>query len=209
MVRWAAHYRGRVTRDAERTKRLLQQAATAEFSEYGLHGTTVERIAARAGVNKERLYSYYGGKSQLFGMVLLEQLAHIVDTVPFSADSPAEVARYAGRTFDHQLDHPELNRLLAWEALADVGSAQGEASRTQAYRAKIDALAAGQRRGILADEVPPAELLLLVLSMANWGTSVPQVARMVTGDTVLDRAVRARRRAAVEQAVRHLVTPRS
>ncbi|MFY9806029.1 MAG: helix-turn-helix domain-containing protein, partial [Pseudonocardiaceae bacterium] len=42
------------------TQQRLQQAATIEFAAYGLAGTTMERIATRAGINKERLYNYFG-----------------------------------------------------------------------------------------------------------------------------------------------------
>ena len=56
--------------DTERTKRLLLDAATAEFSAYGLAGARIDRIAATAGVNKERIYQYFGKKDELFAQVL-------------------------------------------------------------------------------------------------------------------------------------------
>ena len=37
--------------DVERTKQLLLDAATAEFSAYGMAGARIDRIAASAGVN--------------------------------------------------------------------------------------------------------------------------------------------------------------
>ena len=44
--------------DTEGTKRKIKDAATAEFTRHGPAGTTIERIAKRAGVNKERVYNY-------------------------------------------------------------------------------------------------------------------------------------------------------
>ena len=41
--------------DTEGTKRKIKEAATAEFAQYGPDGTTVEHIAKKAGVNKERV----------------------------------------------------------------------------------------------------------------------------------------------------------
>lgn len=35
----------------------------------------MDRIAARAGINKERLYNCFGGKQKLFAMVLSDELA--------------------------------------------------------------------------------------------------------------------------------------
>jgi AcrR family transcriptional regulator len=191
-------------RDADRTRTLLRRAAAEEFAEHGLHGTTVERIAARAGVNKERLYSNYGGKAQLFDAVLLEQLAGIAESVPFGAGSPDEVAEFAGRTFDYQLDHPELTRLVAWEALADTGSVPGEPARATVYQDKIAELADAQRAGVIAADLPAPQLLLLLLSLANWPVTVPQLARMI-----VPAGSRAASRAAVVHAARLLVTPRS
>src|SRR3977135_3776000 len=51
--------------DTEETKRRLKQAATEEFAEHGPEGTSMEQIAKRAGINKERLYNYFGDKERL------------------------------------------------------------------------------------------------------------------------------------------------
>ena len=52
--------------DTEGTRRRLKEAATAEFAEHGPDGTTMAAIAERAGINKERLYKYFGDKQALF-----------------------------------------------------------------------------------------------------------------------------------------------
>ena len=61
--------------DIEGTKTKILTAALAEFAHNGPDGTTVAKIAARAGVNKERIYNYFGDKRQLFTHVLREELA--------------------------------------------------------------------------------------------------------------------------------------
>src|SRR6478752_6680501 len=101
--------------DTERTKALLLEAGTAEFSAYGLAGARVDRIAEAAGVNKERIYSYFGSKQGLFGAVLTDQLARVMDAVPLVGDGPDAVVDYAGRVLDYQCAHPELARLTMWE----------------------------------------------------------------------------------------------
>src|SRR5437868_7070456 len=60
--------------DTEGTRRRLKEAATAEFAEHGPDGTTMAAIAERAGINKERLYKYFGHKQALFETVLTDQL---------------------------------------------------------------------------------------------------------------------------------------
>lgn len=52
-------------RDPERTKAALLEAALVEFAEKGLAGARVDEIAARAGVNKQLISYYFGGKEGL------------------------------------------------------------------------------------------------------------------------------------------------
>ena len=63
--------------DTEGTKRKIKDAATVEFADRGPDGTTIEQIAKKAGVNKERVYNYFGGKKELFAAVLRLSLIHI------------------------------------------------------------------------------------------------------------------------------------
>ena len=58
-----------VTRDAAATRRRLIDAARAEFAQYGIAGSRVDRIAANAGANKAQIYNYFGSKDQLFAAV--------------------------------------------------------------------------------------------------------------------------------------------
>lgn len=193
-------------RDAERTKRLLREAAAAEFAAHGLHGTTVERIAARAGVNKERLYSYFGDKVALFAAVVSEQLARIATDIPLAATSVEDVVEFAGRAFDYQLDHPGLGRLVVWEGLIDSGLLSDEAVRAALYRDKVVVLLQAQSAGMVTSLIPAAELLFLLLSLASWWAAAPQLARLITGEADPD-ADRLVRRAAVVEAARRLVQP--
>jgi AcrR family transcriptional regulator len=49
-------------RDTVRTKQRLLDAAVSEYSEHGPLGAGVDRVAADAGVTKERIYQYFGNK---------------------------------------------------------------------------------------------------------------------------------------------------
>lgn len=193
-------------RDAERTRRLLREAAAAEFAAHGLHGTTVERIAVRAGVNKERLYSYFGDKAALFATVVSEQLARIATDVPLAVASVEHVAEFAGQAFDYQLDHPDLGRLVVWEGISDTGQLPDETVRAGLYRAKVALLQDAQSAGTISTAIPAEHLLFLLLSLASWWVAAPQLARLVTGAPNAD-ADRSARRAAVCEAARRLVLP--
>jgi len=54
------------TRDAERTRQTILEAATAEFASLGLGGARMDRIAERAKVDKRLIYYYFNNKDDLF-----------------------------------------------------------------------------------------------------------------------------------------------
>jgi AcrR family transcriptional regulator len=192
--------------DTEGTRRRLKEAAAAEFAERGPDGTTMARIAERAGINKERLYKYFGDKRALFETVLSDELDKLAAEVA-RPDNPFEdIGEFAGRTFDYYTAHPELARLLQWEGLAG-GPAADEINRTAHYQRKVQAIAAAQRDGLLDDDLDPAHLVFLLIALAAWWFAVPQLARMVTGADPDDPAERARRRAGVVRAARRLAAP--
>ena len=52
-------------RDPVATRKKLLVAARREFAQSGLAGARVDEIAARAGVNKQLVYHYFGDKDAL------------------------------------------------------------------------------------------------------------------------------------------------
>ncbi|OLF08543.1 TetR family transcriptional regulator [Actinophytocola xinjiangensis] len=188
--------------DTEQTKRKLKDAAVAEFAAHGPGGTTMERVARRAGVNKERLYNYFGDKNSLFATVLADELNKVAAAVPLDhLDGPDAVADYAGAVHDYHAAHPELTRLLLWEGLAGLPRVPDETTRTRYYQAKVDTFARAQRAGLISDTLPPADLAFLVLALAGWWYAVPQMARMTHADAPGDP------RAALRHAARRLAQP--
>jgi len=168
-------------------------------------GVTMDGIAKRAGINKERLYNYFGDKQRLFVVVLCEELGRVAAAVPAESFHEEEVGDYEGRVFDYRADNPHLVRLLHWEALA-YGERElpDEKRRTAHYRQKVNAFAAAQGAGIVADQPDAAHLFCLVLALADCWFAVPQLARMLTGSKGHGRAEHARRRAVVVEATRRL-----
>ena len=191
--------------DTEATIRRILDAAVGEFAAHGLDGTTIERIAGVAGVNKERIYNYFGGKRDLFAHVLRDELVKVAQAVPVESFATKDVGEYAGRVYDYHLEHPELERLLRWEGLAfDAGNPDDE-QRLALYRDKTAAVEAGQRAGSVTEEIDADHMIFLILSLAGWWSSVPQVARMLTGSDT--EAERARRRESVVRAARRITRP--
>jgi AcrR family transcriptional regulator len=191
--------------DTEGTKRKILEAAMREFSSCGPDGTTIERIAKLAGVNKERIYNYFGDKSALFARVLSDQLA-TADELPAATATPDQVAEYAGKLYDYHRRHPNLARLLQWEALTFAGEVPEEQQRRDYYSHRTEAIAAGQSSDQIPTEMAPEVLHFMLLSLVGYWFNLPQVARMITGATIDDDLEDARRRAAVVEAARRLVS---
>lgn len=190
--------------DTEGTKRKILDAAVVEFAENGPDGTTIDRIARSAGVNKERVYKYFTDKRGLFSTVLRGELAKVALSVPVKSFADEDIGEYAGRVYDYHCEHPELSRLLRWEGLAFEGEVPDEGLRREYYGYKTNAVADGQREGVVTTSLDADHLAFLVLALAGWWSAVPQVARMITGTDDADEQVR--RRASVIEAARRLAT---
>jgi AcrR family transcriptional regulator len=192
-----------MARNPTETKRKILDAATEEFTRFGLAGTRMEAIAARGGVNKERVYNYYGTKQDLFSAVLGQELERIALAVPIDTVGADGIAEFAARCFDYHLEHPELVRLLHWEALERPGEIADEATRTGHYQQKVDAFRRAQDEGVLDPRIAASDMVFMVLALAAWWAAAPQVAFMVTG-TLQGSANRERQRASVAAAARKM-----
>jgi AcrR family transcriptional regulator len=150
--------------DTERTKRLLLDAATAEFAEHGLAGARIDRIAATAGVNKERIYQYFGKKDDLFAAVLGARLRASMDDVPMRGKGPEAAGDYAGRLFDHHLADGVIPRLVFWEGLERGAATAADAARVSYHEEKV---ARFQELLPGLDRAAAGELLLTIVSLVN------------------------------------------
>jgi len=170
-------------RDANATRARIFRAASDEFAEYGIAGARVDRIAEGAKANKARIYEYFGNKEQLFETVLEEELQRLILDLPLADDSDA-IPENVGRAFDHHQAHPNLVRLLHWEAFHFGTSAiPGQIARRRLYADRAAKLGKGQQQGLIETEFDPRHLHFLLLSLATSWFGLPQLARMhIDGD---------------------------
>jgi AcrR family transcriptional regulator len=70
------------------THAAIFQAAALEFSDSGYEGAAVDRIAARAGVNKAMLYYHFGSKRALYLDVLRDMFRAVGVRARAIADGP-------------------------------------------------------------------------------------------------------------------------
>ncbi|MGW0518695.1 TetR family transcriptional regulator [Crossiella sp. NPDC003009] len=179
--------------DSTATKARLLEAATAEFTRYGIAGARVDRIAEQAKANKRLLYVYFGNKDELFDLVLARSTAVISDLVPFTPD---DLPGYAVGLFDALLANPDVLRLNAWRQLERPMTAE---ERTAELAYKQQPLAEAD----LATGLDPEDLLILVIGLAlAWFTHFGAPS---AGDEA-EAARVARHREAIREAVRRLVT---
>ncbi|MET1018681.1 MAG: TetR family transcriptional regulator [Microterricola sp.] len=164
--------------DVERTKTLLLDAATAEFSAFGLAGARVDRIAAAAGVNKERIYQYFGKKDELFDAVLASELQRVMRDVPIRGSGPAAMGDYAARLFDHHRSDPVFARLMFWEGLERGTDIAARAERAEQSARKVDSVLA-VLPGI--DRTDAADLLLTAVTLCDGSRVLPQIDGLLAG----------------------------
>ncbi|MHC6222572.1 TetR/AcrR family transcriptional regulator [Arthrobacter sp. MMS24-S77] len=180
--------------DTERTKRLLLEAATAEFCQFGLSGARVDRIASAAGVNKERIYQYFGKKDLLFDAVIASQLSKVVDEVRIEGSGPEALADYAGRLFDHHHQDATLPRLLFWEGLERGDYVVNRPDRAANCRNKVDGVIRAMPGTSREDA---ADLMLTIIALCDAWPVLPELDGLMAGSKEPSRAER-RRKAIVQ-----------
>ncbi|MFD0902723.1 TetR/AcrR family transcriptional regulator [Actinomadura sediminis] len=159
---------------ATTTRDALLAAAREEFAEHGIAGARVDRIAARAGVNKERIYGHFGNKEKLFDAVIKDALDEFAAVNTVLEDDPVA---YVGEAFDRYREHPDLLRLLMWEALHHRSAALPDQSwRAERCGRKVRSLAAR-----LGEEPSPdvGRAVLSLLGLAMMPLAMPQLAELL------------------------------
>ena len=154
---------------AEQTQARILDAALAEFSEHGVAGARVDRIAAAAGCNKNLLYVYFGSKEKLFAAVLETHLSRLYEDIPFT---PGDLPVFGGRVFDWAMNHTDLMRLVVWSTLEQADRSPD--GRAASHDQKIDAL----DRSAAADATETAFsapfLVTTVMALATaWSPALP------------------------------------
>jgi AcrR family transcriptional regulator len=163
--------------DTEATKEKLLQAAIDEFSARGFSGARIGEISRTSGCNRERIYWYFGGKTQLFEAALTRQLVTALDDLPIEGSGPDAVADFAGRYFDSSVSSPALARLTCWEGL-ERGEAVDAERRAVRAAHKVSEI----RRALPGIGQAEAEdLLLTIITLCHSWVSRPNVSRVITG----------------------------
>lgn len=162
--------------DTEETRRKLLAAATVQFASAGLAGARVDAIAQAAGVNKERIYQYFGDKAGLFGAALGAEVEGLLDGITVSGTGADALGALAGALYDRTAEHPHIARLLAWEGL-ELDEPVSPQSRAAGCAGMVAALAEALPN---RDPEYAAHTLLSVVTLATAGESLPHLGTLIT-----------------------------
>jgi TetR/AcrR family transcriptional regulator len=163
---------------ARRTKNMVLDAAVAEFAAYGLAGARVDRIARRAGINKQALYYHYGSKEGLYRAALTFvyrqfQAGERVQ-IPAGLDPAGAMAWLVAAIFDYIRSTESATALIAYENrmhgahLAGAVGRQIHASVTPIITAIASTLRRGQRSGVFRRDVSGVRLYLSIFAMSMF-----------------------------------------
>lgn len=162
--------------DSSAAKAAILAAARAEFSAKGMTGARVNEIAARAGVNKQLIYYYFGSKEDLYRTALevvyteirtQERSLKLGDMKPEEA-----MATLIGFSFDYLARHPDFIGLLNHENAQGAPHVRDSSAIRDTNSPLIELIAKTLARGIRAKVfrrgIDPVELYISVAGMSYF-----------------------------------------
>lgn len=200
-------------RNPEATRRKLLIAARREFAGGGLAGARVDEIAARAGVNKQLVYHYFGDKDALYLAVLewvYEEIRSHEHALNLEGLPPEQAIRkLIESSFDHLDAHPDFVVLLNDEnrngARHVRGSRKLEAMHSPLVSLVGSILKQGEREGIFRRGINPVHLYISIAGLSYFFFSnTPTLSAIFGTDLSKPAAKRARRRHVVDLVLQAL-----
>jgi TetR/AcrR family transcriptional regulator len=110
----------KATRIQKKNRKVILDAALEVFSAYGFRGSTIDKIAEKAGLSKPNLLYYFRSKEAIYVAVLEDTLEFWLE--PLAALDPAgdplqEIGRYITTKLEMSRKRPAASRLFANEIL--------------------------------------------------------------------------------------------
>ncbi|MBP2170683.1 TetR/AcrR family transcriptional regulator [Erwinia toletana] len=165
-------------------------AALEFFSQFGIHGTSLDKVAERADVSKTNLLYYFPSKEELYIAVLKNILdVWLAPLRAFSDDlQPLEAIReYIRMKLVVSRDHPQASRLFCLEMLQGAPLLKGELEG--ALKALVDEKSAVIEgwidQGRLAPVEPHHLIFMLWATTQHYADFATQV-EAITGQTLSD-----------------------
>ena len=179
-------------RQIEDKRSAILGAALGLFSRFGLHGTSIDQVAARADVSKSNLLYYFANKEELYVSVLRDLLELWLEPLRgFSAEQdPREaIGGYIRRKLVISRDRPDASRLFCLEMIQGAPLLRDELDRE--LRTLVERKSEVIRSWIEAGKLAPVDPHHLIFALwaitqhyADFGVQV----QALTGHTLEDPA---------------------
>ena len=202
-------------RDPAATRRKLLTAARREFAKSGLAGARVDEIAARAGVNKQLVYHYFGDKDALYLAVLewvYEEIRAQERKLNLEGLPPQQaIKKLIESSFDHLATHPDFIALLNDENRGGAAhvrrSRKLEAMHSPLVSLVSSILAEGVKVGIFRKGINPVHLYISIAGLSYFYFSNTPTLSAIFGKDLSSRTARQARRRHVVDLVMHALRP--
>jgi TetR/AcrR family transcriptional regulator len=154
----------------ESKRKVIMQAALDLFSISGVHGTSIEQVAAHAKVSKTNLLYYFNSKEQLY-LAVLQQLLDVwlqpLQSFSIEQDPMVAIRHYIRVKLELSRDNPAESRLFCMEILQGAPVLLGELKSP--LRELIEAKVQVIRTWIEAGKLAPVDPYHLIFSI--WATT--------------------------------------
>ena len=198
-----------ITRDPDKSRANILQAARTEFASSGLGGARVDQIAKMAGINKRMLYHYFGNKDDLFCAVLEANYAHKRDSeraLALEQEEPVEAIRkLIALTWDYYLKHPEfltlLNSANLHQAVHIKKSREIRKMHTPFVSMIKSVLDKGASQKVFKKDVDPAQLYITIAGLSYFYLSNQYTLSAIFGRNLLAPSARKERLAHMTDVV--------
>lgn len=200
-------------RDAVNTRRKLLVAARQEFARSGLAGARVDVIAAKAGVNKQLVYHYFGDKDAIYIAVLewiYDEIREYERGLRLHGLQPDKVIRkLIESSFDYLTIHPDFVALLNDENRHGATHIKRFRKFTDAssplLRVIANTLSLGVRNGSFRRGVNAEQLYISIAGLSYFYFSgMPTLSTVLNKDLGSGPALRKRRKHVVDLVMQSL-----
>lgn len=149
---------------------LILAAARQEFGQRGYAGGRVDRIAQRAGVNKQLIFYYFGSKAGLFGAVI-ESVSRDVTAAAGAGDEPGPPLERLRAVAERVFDALVANADLVGATVVAAGAEHGSRATLTEPLARLgetirSVVSDGQGLGYVRDDVDPEIVARMVIATA-------------------------------------------
>jgi len=200
-------------KDADATRENILNEALREFSQSGLSGARVDRIADKTRTSKRMIYYYFKSKKGLYLAVLkesyrrireLEMEFHLEDLPPMVA-----LRKLVEVTVDYQATHSDFIRVIMTENIHNGEYIRQLPDLKPVNRRVIELIEKlckrGVEEGVFRSDFDPIDLHMNISALSFFNVSNQHTFGYIFDREFTDKAVHAARRAEIVETIARYV----